>query len=191
MRKVKNLCFVICLTLLFSNYTTTNNTYNKNIFSNSNPLIKKEKVFFSSKLIGENTEVGTLTISYKNKTNLYVTFTIKKGWNLNKTKLFVGDYNDIPLKNNGCPNLKEVENQKKHEAGVQKHSYSISVHKFKKTDCTTIISKAVVTQGNKTINAWSQGESFSCDSTITYSQFCPSKIKKKNFKSSKKEILTN
>lgn len=190
MRKVKNLLFVICLTLLFSNYTTLTNKKNK-LFK-TEPSIKKEKVIFTSKLIGDDIEVGTLKITSKDKTNLLVTFKIKKGWSLDKSNLFIGDYNDIPLKENGCPNLKKNKNQTKHASGITKFSYKIPLSKLKKVKCISILSKAVVTKGNKTISAWSQGESFSCNKDIKYSQLCKSSMSKKALKSSaKKELSSN
>lgn len=190
MKKVKTLLFSICLTFLFSSYITYPNFNGKPTINFSS--LEKNKVIFKTKLIGDEQEVGSLKIATQDKTNLLITFKVKQGWTLLKSNLFIGNHNDIPLDEKGCPNLKEVEHQKNHKNGVIEFSYTIPISKIKKTDCMSIVSKASVSKGNKTIDAWSEGERFTCDKEITYSQFCLSSLKKSAFKkASKKQSSTN
>ena len=190
MKKVKNLFFLICISILFSNHTTYP-SFKENTLTNFSYL-EKNKVIFKTKLIGDEQEVGSLQITTQDKTNLLITFKVKQGWTLLKTKLFIGNHSDIPSDEKGCPDIQKFENQTLHQNGVNKFSYTVPISKIKKSDCLSIISKAVVREGNKTINAWSQGERFTCDKEMTYSKFCLSKLKKSAFKkASKKQSETN
>ncbi|CAL2094257.1 conserved protein of unknown function [Tenacibaculum sp. 190524A05c] len=186
MRKVKNLLFIFCLTILFSNYTTP---FNYDVFTN--PDLKKGKVVFKSKLIGGDKHVGNLTIATKDRTNFLVTFKMKKGWTLEKSRVFIGDLSELPLKENGCPDLKSITYRKNHNSGVKEFSYIIPLGKIKKMNCLSILSKAVATKGNKKVNAWSEGEKLSCNNKITYSSLCKLSGKKKVLKSAKSSINNN
>lgn len=186
MRKVKNLFLVTCLTLLFSNYTTPK----KNSLTSITNIVEKTNVIFSANLLGNGKKVGSVKISTKAKTKLSVTFQTKKGWSLKSTKLFIGDFEDITLNDNGCPNLKEVRTQENHNLGVTKYSYEIPLSKLKKGDCIAVVSKAIVTKGSETITAWSEGESFSCKKA-TYSKFCKSNLKNKRAKALKRSKISN
>ncbi|CAL2092821.1 conserved hypothetical protein [Tenacibaculum sp. 190524A05c] len=186
MKKVKNLFCIICLAILFSNYTTLSNK--------TNPYLetRKGKVIFNSKLTGEMNHVGNITISVsQDRTNFLVTFKMKKGWTLEKSRVFIGDLNELPLKENGCPDLKSITHRKNHNSGLKEYSYTIPIQKIKKTDCLSLLSKAVATKGNKKVNAWSEGEKLSCNNKITYSSLCKLSRKKKVLKSAKSKINNN
>ncbi len=162
-----NFLLVICLTFLFSNYTTPKqiNTFNQKITKNNNDI-------FTAKLIAENYHVGDITLSLQDKNNVLVTYKMKDGWVLDKSNFFLGNSNSIPKKSNGCPNLKLFNNKTIHSPSVTEYTYTTPISVLKGIKCAAIVTKAVVTKGSLCLNAWSEGKNFTCNNGASYSEIC-------------------
>lgn len=126
-------------------------------------------------LAGQFINSGNVTV-YNSEENLYVTYTTADGWVLGYTQLFAGYYQDIPLTQNGNPQIGLFPHKTEHDPFVTEYTYVIPLSEL--PTCMFITAHAevhlldndgVVVQSE---TGWAEGDKFPGDSWAMYFEYC-------------------
>jgi hypothetical protein len=126
-------------------------------------------------LAGQFIDAGTVTV-YNSEENLYVTYTTANGWVLGYTQLFVGYYQDIPLTQNGSPQIGLFPYKTEHDPFVTEFTYVIPLSEISTCVFVTAHAEVHLTDGNGNVQqsetGWAEGDKFPGDSWAMYFGYC-------------------
>lgn len=124
---------------------------------------------------GQNFNAGTLTVS--NDANfVYVNYTTVNGWELQKTHLYVGDCDLIPVTNSGNPQIGQFPFSSTHSPRVTSYTYTLPINDFNECFCVAAHAELVKVNNDgdivQTETGWAEGDSFGGNSWAMKSTYC-------------------
>lgn len=126
-------------------------------------------------LAGQFIDAGTVTV-YNTEENLYVTYATTNGWVLGYTHLFVGYYQDIPLTQNGNPQIGQFPYKTEHAPFVTEFTYEIPLSEIGACVFVTAHAEVHLTDGSGNVlqseTGWAEGDKFPGSSWAMYLGYC-------------------
>lgn len=162
-----------CQTESINQLNTENSTAPKSTTPTTTTITPCGEIIEIKLLAGQNIVAGNVTIA-NDANNLYVTYNTSNGWFINKTHLYVGACNLIPLTPTGNPKIGLFPYKTIHSPAVTSFTYTIPLANL--PECVCILTHAEVFKNNggsiQTETAWGQGEQLAGNSWAMKYYYC-------------------
>lgn len=162
-----------CQTESVSEANTENSSNSKATPQTTTSITPCGEIIEIKLLAGQNIVAGNVRIS-NDANNLYVTYNTSNGWQINKTHLYVGACNLIPLTPAGNPKIGLFPYKTTHSPAVTSFTYTIPLANL--PDCVCILTHAEVFKNNggsiQTETAWGQGDQLPGNSWAMKYYYC-------------------